>query len=70
MSDRSTHEVQGYTKHLCFLKCIKIYFDTFPTELQQKLSKGNVTYCLFETHSILVEVLKFYFLKSGLKLSL
>jgi len=49
---------------------MKIYFDTFPIELQQKLSKGNVTYCFFETHSIFVEFLKFDFLKSGLKLSM
>jgi len=65
VSDRSTHKVQGYTKHLCFLKCMKINFDTFLIELQQNLSKGNVTYCLFETHCILVE-----FLKSDLKLSI
>jgi hypothetical protein len=69
VSDRSTHKVQGYAKHLCFLKCMKIYFDTFPIELQQKLSKENLTYCLFETRNILVEFLKFDFLKSGLKLS-
>lgn len=65
MSERSTHKVQGYTKDLWFLKRMKIYFDTYPIELQQKLSRGNVIYCLFEKHSILVKFLKYDFLKSG-----